>query len=522
MRRYAMALLPLAAASFGVSQPVWAKPKVCAGTESATARLFLQQISPSGAIVKWRGDADTLCLGTQANRLDREIKAEATAGNHKEARISGLLPDKKYYYSIGGASAAAEDQYFVTSPQYGKLPKDGNLRIWIVGDSGSGTTEDSKNAGKAASVRDGMAKYIAAHGAEPIDLFLMLGDNAYLNGTDLNYQEGVFDLYKGLLKNVAMWSTIGNHEMGTAHIDYCKIVDRNGKPLVPCGTVVRDDPGVSSSSDPNGWMGAPGQTPGGMPYLDIYTFPTKGEVGGVPSGTEQYYSFNHGNVHIVSLDSQLSARDKDQRATMRQWLIEDLSANKQDWTIVMFHHPPYTRGANHDSDDTENNLVDGPIWSMRNEFVPIFDKYGVDLVYSGHAHSYERSYYLHNHTGTSDTYSHKEHAELVKDNPNMPATGQDDQSYSQLSPTSGGVDNRVVYTVNGSSGKADSGGGTITTQEEWLRHPAHVEQPASTATPKLHGLPALGSVLLDVSKKSLKASFVDANGDVLDYFAMTR
>ncbi|MCX7096136.1 MAG: metallophosphoesterase [Methylobacter sp.] len=496
--------------------------QVCTGAETATTRLFLQQVSDTGAIVKWRGAAEKLCVGTDMKQLSREVKAIVTAGEHKEALITGLAPDRTYYYSVGGASTAPVNQYFKTSPLPGSLPGDGNTRIWIVGDSGSGTDEDSGNAGKAAAVRDGMLKYVSKHGGEAIDMFLMLGDNAYLNGSDANYQQGVFDLHKDFLKNTAMWSTIGNHEMGTAHIDYCDIKDRNGVPLAPCGEVVRDDPGVSSSADPNSWVDGVTQASGSMPYLDIYSFPAKGEAGGVASGTEQYYSFNQGNVHVVSLDSQLSARDNDQRAAMRQWLISDLSANNLDWTIVIFHHPPYTKGANHDSDDTENNIVDRPIWDIRNEFVPVFDEYGVDLVYSGHAHTYERSYYLHNHTGTSDTYSHKAYAELVKGDPNAPASGQGSESYAQLSPSSGGIDNRVVYTVNGSSGKANTAGGGITTDAEWLQHPAHIQQAADTATPKRHGLPVLGSVIVDASRTALKASFIDVNGEVLDYFTITR
>lgn len=496
--------------------------QVCTGAEAATTRLFLQQVSDTGAIVKWRGDAEKLCVGTDMKQLSREVKAMVTAGEHKEALITGLAPDRTYYYSVGGASTAPVNQYFKTSPLPGSLPADGNTRIWIVGDSGSGTDEDSGNAGKAAAVRDGMLKYVSKHGGEAIDMFLMLGDNAYLNGSDANYQQGVFDLHKDFLKNTAMWSTIGNHEMGTARIDYCNIKDRNGVPLAPCGQVVRDDPGVSSSADPNSWVDGVTQASGRMPYLDIYSFPANGEVGGVASGTEQYYSFNQGNVHVVSLDSQLSARDNDQRAAMRQWLISDLSANTLDWTIVIFHHPPYTKGANHDSDDTENNIVDRPIWDIRNEFVPVFDEYGVDLVYSGHAHTYERSYYLHNHTGTSDTYSHKAHAELVLGDPRKPASGQGSESYAQLSPSSGGIDNRVVYTVNGSSGKANTGGGGITTDAEWLQHPAHIQQAADTATPKRHGLAVLGSVIVDASKTALKASFIDVNGEVLDYFTITR
>ena len=247
------------------------------------------------------------------------------------------------------------------------------------------------------------------------------------------------------------------------------------------------------------------------------------EAGGVPSGTEQYYSFDYGNVHFVSLDSQLTARDTDQRAAMRNWLIDDLSSNNSDWTIVIFHHPPYSKGANHDSDDAEKlGGFDLPQRDMRQEFVSVFDDYGVDLVYNGHSHSYERSYYLHNHTGTSDTFSYEKYAELVDGDPDHPASGRGDESYSQLSPTSGGIDDRVVYSVAGSSGKADADAGRLTDPQQWLRHAAHIEQPADTASPRHRGLNVLGSVIVDASDKQLKAYFIDVAGEVLDNFTVNR
>jgi len=495
------------------------KKSLCHGENVETTRLFLQQLSDTRVIVKWRGESDKLCFGRKQNALKRLVYATTTEGNHKEAIIEGLKPRKTYYYSVGGASKAPQGQSFTTSPKKGRLPRDRNTRIWIVGDSGTGTDEQPTHQGEAAAVRDGVMQYIDEQDGEPIDLFLMLGDNAYLSGSDYSYQQGVFNLYGDLMRGVATWSTIGNHEMGAADIDLCLIADRNGVPIAPCGTVVPNLPGVSISSDPYSWREPTSVAPTRAPYLDIFSFPTNGEVGGVASGTEQYYSFDYGNIHVVNLDSQLSARDEVQLATMRQWLVDDLSANTQDWTIVMFHHPPYSKGHNHDSDETEHNMLDRPTWDMRNQFVPIFDDYGVDLVYSGHAHSYERSYYLNNHTGLSETYSHGEHAELVDGDVTKPASGQGEESYAQLSPTSWGIDNRVVYTVNGSSGKADSSAAPF---EAWLLHPAHIVQAADTETPKRHGLAELGSVLVDVSKKSLTAKFIDVNGDVLDYFTITR
>jgi len=477
----------------------------CVGTEIQPERLFLQQLGADSVIIKWRGnqapagaEANNLCFGTDKDNLLRSSKtwAAVTETEHREVRLSGLDPDTTYYYSVGGAGSADEAHHFRTAPATGELPADGNTRIWLVGDSGTGGDDEPTHVGEAAEVLAGMETYVANDG-EDVDVFLMLGDNAYTHGTDFNFQQAVFETYTALLRNVPVWPTIGNHEMGSG--------------------------GFSTSSDPDTYAPGVGEDPTSMPYMDIFSLPTNAEAGGVASGTEQYYSFNYGNVHFVSLDSQLSARDDSQRAAMRSWLIDDLSTNDSNWTVVIFHHPPYSKGANHDS-DVDRLGVDEPQKDMREEFVGVFDEHGVDLVYSGHSHSYERSYYLRNHTGTSDTFTTAAHAELVDGNPGNPASGRiaDGESYSQRSPTSGGVDDRVVYTVAGSSGKADSNQGFFTPAAEWLRHAAHIEQPADTVVPMRRGLNVLGSVLVDASETSLTASFINVDGVVLDSFTINR
>lgn len=469
----------------------------CMGTEGTLSRLFLQQLTDFSVIIKWRGDATSACIGMSQDSLDTLVTATDTDGDHKEALFTDLSPQTMYYYSVGGAATAPDGQSFTTSPSPGELPLDGNTRIWLVGDSGTGGDDErDDHEGEAAEVLAGMQSFVAADGEE-IDVFLMLGDNAYNIGSDLNYQQAVFETYPDLLQKQSVWPTIGNHEMGFL--------------------------GLSSTTDPEVYIGLPGDDPIQMPYLGIFSLPTDGAAGGVASGTEQYYSFDHGNVHIVSLDSQLTARDDQQRAAMRSWLIDDLMSNTSDWTVVIFHHPPYSKGANHDSDTTDGRGgIDVPQALMREEFVEVFDMYGVDLVYGGHSHSYERSYYLHDHTETSDLFSPALHAELVDGDPDRPASGRDGETYAQLSPTSGGVDDRVVYTVAGNGGKADEDAGSLTAPDVWLRHPAHIEQPADTHTPKLRALAIIGSVIVDAGESTLEASFIDSHGTVLDKFTITR
>ena len=308
-----------------------------------------------------------------------------------EALLTGLAPDKDYYYSVGGH--VDEGQHFITAPNSNKPPKDGNTHILIVGDSGTitdGISEefpDGEYPGQAQAVLEGYYAYSEDNGGEDVDLFLALGDNAYEAGPDEEWQKSFFELYTDILKSAATLPTIGNHEMGFGVIELpgslvCAIagIPAESCPFPPNDLVPLPLAGGSASPDPASYDGNGDLQPdgSGIPYQDIFSLPAAGESGGVASGTEQYYSVDYGNVHVVSLDSQLTARDATARATMEQWLVNDLMTNTRDWTIVIYHHPPYSKGTIHDSDDTVDSPIDRPMWDMRVEFTPIFEQYGVE------------------------------------------------------------------------------------------------------------------------------------------------
>ena len=456
----------------------------CEGSEINPLRLFLQQLGSDQVIIKWRGNADggdeasSVCFGTDMAALpvSSETQATITATGHSEVLLTGLTPDTTYYYSVGGAEQAQEGRYFHTAPVIGSVPADGNTRLWLVGDSGVAGEGDQESL----HVRDGYLKYIEQGDGEPADLFVMLGDNAYRQGSDLEHQLAIFDVYTSILTSTPVWTTIGNHEMGSYGLSM--------SPDSGSYVVLGDD--AVGTIDP-----APDSP---MPYLNIFSLPTAGEAGGLSSGTELYYSFDYGNVHIVSLDSQISARDETNRSTMLQWLMDDLMANSSDWTVVIFHHPPYTKGS-HDSDKPLGG-IDQPIFDMREQFTPVFESYGVDVVYSGHSHIYERSYYLNGHTGLSTSFDPAVNAELNDDG--VPANGQDAESYGQI--TNNGTDDKVVYTVAGNGGK-------VTSIADDFPHPAHFFSELT-----------LGSVVIDADESSLEARFIGVEGEVLDWFRVTR
>jgi predicted MPP superfamily phosphohydrolase len=87
-----------------------------------------------------------------------------------------------------------------------------------------------------------------------------------------------------------------------------------------------------------------------------------------------YYTFKKGNVRFYVLDSNYMD------AKQLEWLQKQLQdAGLGDWKICYFHHPLYSSGKTHGSSIELRSLIE-----------PLFIKYGVDAVFSGHDHVYER------------------------------------------------------------------------------------------------------------------------------------
>jgi len=88
---------------------------------------------------------------------------------------------------------------------------------------------------------------------------------------------------------------------------------------------------------------------------------------------QRYYTYVRGNVRFFALDSTLM--DRAQLA----WLDNALGSAREEWKICYFHHPLYSNAARHGSS------VD-----LRLQLEPLFTKHGVNVVFSGHDHVYER------------------------------------------------------------------------------------------------------------------------------------
>jgi 3',5'-cyclic AMP phosphodiesterase CpdA len=88
---------------------------------------------------------------------------------------------------------------------------------------------------------------------------------------------------------------------------------------------------------------------------------------------ERFYTFKKGDARFFALDSNYMDQ------VQLKWLDEQLSRANDRWKIAFFHHPLYSSGARHGSE------VD-----LRTRLEPLFVKYGVDIVFAGHEHFYER------------------------------------------------------------------------------------------------------------------------------------
>jgi tetratricopeptide (TPR) repeat protein len=400
---------------------------------------YLQIGTPTGVTIRWRTDIaapSRVIYGTSLGSLTSKVE-DATLTTEHEISMSGLAPGQRYYYAIGTITSVLEGNdaahAFVTSPAPG-TPKP--TRLWIIGDPGTGTSDQ-------AAVRDAFLSYT---GSTPTDVWLILGDNAYDSGTDAEYQAKLFNMYKPLLKTNVLWPTRGNHD-----------VVRTGL---------------------------------GNDYYDVFSMPTAGQAGGLASGTEAYYSFDYGNIHFVCLDSE--GTDRSTSGAMARWLQSDLAATARDWVIAFWHHPPYTKGS-HDSDNTSDS--GGRMRDMRANFLPILDSLGVDLVLTGHSHSYERSFLLDRHYGTSTTLTSA--MKLDSGDGRVGGGGPYEKPTLGTAPHQG-----CVYAVAGSSGKISGGS---------LNHPAMVTS-----------MNLLGSMIVDVSGSRLDAKFIDRAGAVRDGFTMMK
>ncbi len=174
---------------------------------------------------------------------------------------------------------------------------------------------------------------------------------------------------------------------------------------------------------------------------------------------------------------------------MLNWLESDLATTERDWIIAFWHHPPYSLGT-HPSD------LDLFETEMRERALPILERYGVDLVLSGHSHVYERSFLLNGHYGYSSNFN----ASMALDR----GLGQPLSGGPYRKPAGGAGANRgTVYTVCGCSGQGGDG--------DFPLHPVMATNSGG-----------FGSVAIDVDGLVLRARFLRRSSGVQDFYTIDK
>lgn len=174
-----------------------------------------------------------------------------------------------------------------------------------------------------------VATAIADKFADTIEFCLHVGDLVG-DGRDFNsWSREFFNPAEQLTARVPLYPVLGNHEMNSVH------------------------------------------------YFNYFDLP----------GNERWYSLDRGSVHVVCLD-WFSSLEPD--SGQYKWLKNDLANSSAKWKIMVLHSPFFSSGS-HGRLDENNIPVEPQMADLRRYILPLLEEYGVNMVFSGHDHLYERS-----------------------------------------------------------------------------------------------------------------------------------
>jgi hypothetical protein len=253
---------------------------------------------------------------------------------HHVATLDRLLPDTRYFYRISSISArgalVSSMEPFVT------LKPQGSIRFAVISDS-------AQNAALNFRPQPLLAKVLTDLRPE---LVLHLGDIVASDFNYTNVQAQFFDMFQPSIKNIPFYLLVGNHDLY---------------------------PAAGETTDLN----ATG-------FQNAFHLPTNSV-----DGTSRYYSFDHGDVHFVCLfNPWFYVYDFTSRTDQYRWLTNDLAASNKPWKLL-FCHAPIATSSLHANDDYNWNGIPDQI-EMLNLIAPLAQKYGAQMVFSGHDHSLHR------------------------------------------------------------------------------------------------------------------------------------
>jgi hypothetical protein len=346
---------------FVASSPVlWQQAAKAATVTAEQVHLTFGRDSAREVAVSWVTPTPvsnpTVIVGTATEGFGRRIAAETrtyTDSNNaietiaQHARVEGLRPETDYVYRIVSDGQTQVSGAFRTAPE-GRVP----FRFTSVGDIACGDTAFSKASLNAVATAATIEQF------DPV-VHLVNGDLSYANSNQMSQPQVWAEYFNNTQISAANrpWMpTLGNHE---------------------------NEPG----NGPQGYLS----------YQTRYTLPHNGS--GDFEGN--WYKFQIGSVLFVMLDNNdvcyqvdtgtyLSTGDNQiltgyssgaQEKWLEQTLHEASTDTSVDWIVAVMHQPAMS------TSDAEGSDL-----GIRQSWMPLFYKYGVDFVLAGHDHDYERSY----------------------------------------------------------------------------------------------------------------------------------
>ena len=289
-------------------------------------------------------------------------RAERWAGDTDKrynyaANLTGLHLSKAYYYRLRGGGKTIAEGYFTTRKKRGQPS-----RFAAFGDNSYG------DPGQRA-----VAYY--AYQSHP-DIIVNTGDNVYEHGRDSEYVQYFYPIYNAdapdpkvgapLLRSVPFYTVMANHDV--PHKDAEKH---------PAADFDQDRDALAYYTAmhlPLNGPPAPSPTPLIGDTALITDFKT---CAGARFPQMANYSFDHGDVHFLCLDSN-DYIDPTSPA-LRAFIEADLNSTNALWKFVVYHHPAFNVGAEHYKEQQMRALS------------PLFEAHGVDFCLHGHEHVYQRT-----------------------------------------------------------------------------------------------------------------------------------
>ncbi len=389
------------------------------------------------------------------------------------AKITGLKPGEKFDYTV-----FADGLPVYTATAKARPPAGSAFKAMIFGDMGNGH-KWQKMIAHQMSKND-------KHGAE---IVFSTGDVVYQNGRYSEYLSKFFAVYQPQQEGPDFGATLfddtvaltcgGNHDFGWLGVDELVTFDVYPDMFAyyPIWSMPLNGPDSAT-------LGA------NQPPLKGHSASIKAmlDASGERFPRMANYSYDYGTAHFLVLDANVYMDWTD--AKLRQWVEDDLKAvAKGQWKIVIFHQPPFTSNQNHQDEQRMRFLTD------------IFERCGVDVVFSGHAHMYDRSYPL------KFTVAGGIKRSAMEADGKVPGKFVYDTKFDGVKNT---VPSGIVYIVTG-------GGGAKLDSKELDSQPS-LWQPS---TVKLLG-ERHSFTVLDFTPQSLRLTQIDYEGNKFDEFVITK